>query len=70
MIEQATKTIVDKVLDVGDGDIVNGLVKAHELGLIDIPFTYGKIALGKCLAIRDFNRTVRFLNYGNIPLTG
>ena len=68
MIEMETRAIVDKVLEVGDGDVVVGIVKAIEQGLFDIPYAVGTVA-GKCLAIRDVNAAVRFLDCGNLPFS-
>jgi len=68
MIEMETRAIVDKVLEVGSGDVIKGIVKSLELGLLDIPYCVSTLVPGKCLAMRDAHRAVRYLAYGNLPL--
>ncbi|MCL2171927.1 MAG: methylaspartate mutase subunit E, partial [Defluviitaleaceae bacterium] len=37
-IERETRAIIERTLDMGDGDIAIGVVRAFEAGVIDIPF--------------------------------
>ncbi|MFC1945877.1 hypothetical protein ACFLW1_01615 [Chloroflexota bacterium] len=67
MIEQETRAIVDKVLEIGEGDVIRGMVKSIELGVLDIPYCVSSLVAGKCLAIRDAKRAVRYLEHGNLP---
>lgn len=69
LIKAETKCIIDKVLELGNGDLAVGTVKAFETGVIDIPFAPSKFNAGKILPARDNNGAVRFLEYGNIPAT-
>lgn len=69
MIEMETKAIVDKVLEIGNGDVVKGIVKSIELGLLDIPYCVSTLVSGKCRAMRDTRRAVRYVNPGNLPLS-
>jgi methylaspartate mutase epsilon subunit len=68
-IEMETRAIMDKILELGDGDVVKGLVKALDLGFMDVPYAVGNITAGKCLAVRDGSRSVRFLDHGNLPFS-
>jgi methylaspartate mutase epsilon subunit len=63
------KCILDKVEELGKGDIAVGVVAAFEAGVIDVPFAPSKYNVGKILPARDNNGAVRFLDTGNIPFT-
>ena len=67
MIEMEARAIMDKVLEVGDGDAIKGLIKGLELGLIDPPFATTKYAQGKVMAARDNEGAMRYLDHGNLP---
>lgn len=69
IIKAETKCILDKVFELGEGDIAVGAVRAFETGAIDIPFAPSKYNAGKILPARDNNGAVRFLEFGNIPFT-
>ncbi|KRQ86126.1 Methylaspartate mutase E chain [Caloramator mitchellensis] len=69
LIKAETKCILDKVFEVGNGDLAVGAVKAFELGILDIPFAPSKYNAGKILPARDNNGAVRILEFGNIPFT-
>lgn len=67
MIKRETKCIIDKVFEVGNGDLAQGVVKAFEMGILDIPFAPSKFNHGKILPARDNYGAVRYLDFGNIP---
>lgn len=69
LIKAETKCILDKVFEMGMGDIAVGTVKAFEAGVLDIPFAPSKYNAGKILPARDNNGAVRYLEFGNIPFT-
>lgn len=62
-----TRSILDKTLELGAGDIALGAIRAFEAGVIDIPFAPSRFNLGKILPSRDNSGAVRFLDYGNLP---
>ncbi len=64
-----TRCIVDKVIELGKGDIAVGTIRGFEAGVIDIPFAPSKFNLGRALPARDNDGAVRFLEFGNIPFT-
>jgi methylaspartate mutase epsilon subunit len=68
LLETEIKAIVDKVLEIGDGDIAVGTIKAVDLGIIDNPFCPNMHLKGKALGIRDYNGLCRYLDFGNLPL--
>jgi methylaspartate mutase epsilon subunit len=62
------RAILDAVLDLGDGDPVQGAIHAFEAGVLDEPAAPSKVAHGDVLVIRDAKAAVRFLDPGNIPI--
>jgi Glutamate mutase subunit E (EC 5.4.99.1) len=64
-----TRLILDKVLDLGEGDIAAGTVRAFQAGIIDVPFAPSRFNAGKILPVRDSLGAVRFLDFGNLPFS-
>jgi methylaspartate mutase epsilon subunit len=64
-----TRLILDKVLELGEGDIATGTVRAFQAGVIDVPFAPSRFNAGKILPVRDSLGAVRFLDFGNLPFT-
>ena len=69
IIKAETKCIVDKLFELGSGDLVMGTVKGVELGIMDIPFAPSKFNAGKMMPARDNDGAVRYLMTGNVPFT-
>ncbi len=69
VIKAETKCIIDNVFKLGKGDLFQGVVKAFEVGAIDIPFAPSKYNAGKMMPARDSKGAVRYLRVGNIPFT-
>jgi len=69
MIELETRLIMDRVLELGDGDVAVGLEKAVEAGAFEIPYGANMHNLGKVLVVRDSTGAVRYLDSGNLPFT-
>ena len=69
MIKKEVKEILDKVLDLGEGDWIQGVIKSFESGVLDIPFSPSQYNSGKLLPARDVNGAVRYLDFGNLPLS-
>lgn len=69
MAEQEVRCIVDKVLELGDGDVVVGAKKAIEAGILDHPFAANRAGLGKVMGVKDSEGAIRYLDPGNLPFT-
>jgi len=69
IIKTETKCIMDRVFELGKGDLARGVVKAFEFGVLDIPFAPSKYNIGKMMPARDSKGAVRYLKIGNIPFT-
>jgi methylaspartate mutase epsilon subunit len=68
MMELEIRAIVDKALELGDGDPARGLVAAVAAGAIDIPIASWSGVADRVVAARDANGAVRFADPGGIPL--
>ena len=68
MCTLAVSAIVDKVMEMGDGDVCVGIVKALEAGVLDGPFSINIHVKDNCLGVRDLKGAVRHLEYGNLPI--
>ena len=68
LIKLEARAIINKVLELGDGDIALGTVRGFEVGVIDIPFAPSRSNAGKILPVRDTHGAVRLLDHGNLPL--
>jgi methylaspartate mutase epsilon subunit len=68
MTEKEVRATVDKVMELGDGDVAIGMVKAVEHGILDTIFSPWRHLKGNILLVRDYNSAIRYLDYGNLPL--
>lgn len=68
-IKREVACILERTLELGDGDLAVGTVRAFEAGVIDIPFAPSRINAGKLMPARDNNGAVRLLNIGMLPFT-
>lgn len=69
LIEEETMAILNAVIELGRGDIAQGIIKATEVGVIDIPFSPSMQNAGKVITARDVTGAVRFLNTGALPFS-
>ncbi|HVN94822.1 MAG TPA: hypothetical protein VMT62_00175 [Syntrophorhabdaceae bacterium] len=67
MIEMEVRSILDRVFDLGDGDVVIGTLKAVEQGVLDNPFSSHNSVACKVMGIKDDRGAVRYLDHGNLP---
>ncbi|TLN14899.1 methylaspartate mutase subunit E, partial [bacterium] len=67
VIGMETRAILDKVLELGAGDIAAGAVRAFAAGILDVPFAPSRFNAGRLIPARDNTGAVRFLDYGNLP---
>jgi methylaspartate mutase epsilon subunit len=67
MIEFEARSILDRVLELGDGDVMIGTIKAVENGILDNPFSSHPAAACKVMGAKDDKGAVRYLSDGNLP---
>ncbi|MDR0814047.1 MAG: methylaspartate mutase subunit S [Oscillospiraceae bacterium] len=68
MLELSVSAIVDKVLELGGGDVAKGTVAAVHSGVLDSPFSINVNVRDLCLGARDMQGAVRYIEYGNLPI--
>ncbi len=68
IISAETRAVVDKMIELGKGDLAQGTIRAVEAGVLDIPFAPSRINAGKMLPARDNDGCIRLFHPGNVPL--
>lgn len=68
-IKKETRCILEKTLELGEGDVAIGTVRAFQAGVIDVPFAPSRINAGKIMPARDNQGAVRLLDTGALPFT-
>ncbi|HRU04583.1 MAG TPA: methylaspartate mutase subunit E [Candidatus Brocadiia bacterium] len=66
-IERETRTLIEKTLELGDGDLAQGVPRAFQAGVLDVPFAPSKQAHGAVVPVRDTNGAVRIFEFGRLP---
>ena len=67
--EREVRAIMDRVLDLGDGDVLEGTCKAVESGVMDSPWSPNLNIKDKVLSVRDAQGACRYLEFGNLPFS-
>jgi len=67
VIKSQCRRMMEKVFELGDGDIAQGTSIAFERGTLDFPFSVNKHNANKAMVARDLTGAVRFLDCGNLP---
>lgn len=68
LIKREARAIVNKVIDMGEGDAAIGIIRAFSAGTLDIPFSPSVRNANKAMPVRDNSGAVRWLDPGNLPL--
>ncbi|MEJ2738432.1 MAG: hypothetical protein P8105_01075, partial [Dehalococcoidia bacterium] len=69
MTELEVKAIVDRVTELGNGDVLVGSLKAVEAGIIDSPFSPNIHMKDDVLGTKDSRGACRYLEFGNLPFS-
>ena len=69
MFKKETRCMVDRMLEIGEGDIAVGSIKALESGEFDIPFMPSKYVHRQVQIGRDAKGAVRYVDPGRLPLS-
>jgi methylaspartate mutase epsilon subunit len=67
LIRREVRAIVDKVLELGDGDTATGTLRAIEAGVLDIPWSPNRNVHSRVLPARDVDGYLRIFDPGAIP---
>ncbi|MCR4396753.1 MAG: methylaspartate mutase subunit E [Candidatus Saccharicenans sp.] len=68
LIEAEVRSLLNKVYEIGQGEVAAGTVAAFEAGLLDVPFAPSIYNHGKIIPMRDNEGFIRIFNKGNLPL--
>jgi methylaspartate mutase epsilon subunit len=66
--EMEVRAIMDKILELGDGDVAVGLVRGFDAGILDYPLSSNIYPKGKVLGVRDAKGGCRYLDFGDLPI--
>jgi methylaspartate mutase epsilon subunit len=66
--EMEVRAILERVIELGNGDVAVGLQKAFDGGFMDTPFSSNVNTKGQVLGVRDLKGACRYLDVGNLPL--
>lgn len=69
IIASETRCVVDRVIELGQGNLAQGVILAVGSGVLDVPFAPSRYNAGKMLPARDNEGAIRLFHVGNIPLT-
>jgi methylaspartate mutase epsilon subunit len=61
------RSMVDKLLEMGDGDIAIGCLRGVDAGVIDSCFSPNKQVKDKVIGVKDCQGAVRWVEFGNLP---
>ncbi|MEX2240978.1 MAG: methylaspartate mutase subunit E [Burkholderiales bacterium] len=67
LIRREVRPVVDKVLEMGDGDVAVGTVRAFEAGVLDIPWSPNRGVKSRVLPARDVDGCLRIVDPGLMP---
>ncbi len=70
LIGREVRAIVDKVLEMGDGDAAQGTVRAFAAGVLDVPWSPNRHVRSRVMPARDAEGYLRILDPGGLPLPG
>jgi methylaspartate mutase epsilon subunit len=67
LIRREVRSIVDRVLEMGDGDAALGTVRAFEAGVLDVPWSPNRGVKSRVLPARDADGCLRIVDPGLMP---
>ncbi len=67
LIKREVRPILDATLEIGEGDIAVGTVRACEAGIVDIPWSPNRHVKSTVMPARDADGYLRILDPGDMP---
>jgi methylaspartate mutase epsilon subunit len=67
--EREVRQILDRVIELGEGDVAMGTIKAVPAGILDNPFSTSPAVANKIVGVKDGEGAVRYLDTGNLPFS-
>lgn len=68
LIRREVRNLVQAVLDLGEGCVADGVVRAFQAGVLDVPFAPSVHNAGKLMPVRDNEGAVRVLDRARVPM--
>ena len=68
LIQREARPVLDKVLEMGDGDAAIGAVKALEAGVLDIPWSPNRFVKSRVMPARDADGYLRIFDAADMPI--
>ena len=68
LIATEVRAIVDKVLEIGDGDAAVGTVRAFAAGVLDVPWSPNRHVKSRVMPARDADGYLRIVDPAGLPL--
>ena len=69
MEEMEIRAIVDRVMDMSDGDVAVGIMRAVASGVLDCSYASHPAVASKVIGVRDAEGAIRWLDHGDLPFT-
>lgn len=67
ILEKEVIAILDKVIQMGDGDVITGTKRAIQAGILDQPYVTTQLVKGKVMGVKDAEGAARFFDCGDLP---
>ena len=68
LLEREVRAIVDRVLEMGDGDAAVGTVRAFAAGVLDVPWSPNRHVRSRVMPARDARGYLRIFDAAGLPL--
>lgn len=68
LIRREVTPVIDKVLEMGDGDVALGTIHAAEAGVFDIPWSPNRWVKSRVMPARDADGCLRMFSVGDMPI--
>lgn len=67
IIRLEATSVIDRAIELGEGDLAAGICRAIEAGALEIPFSPSRACAGKIMPVRDAEGAVRLWDFGDLP---
>jgi methylaspartate mutase epsilon subunit len=67
LIVREVRSVVDRILELGDGDVATAAVRGFESGILDIPWSPNRYVKSRIMPARDVDGALRILDPGLMP---
>jgi methylaspartate mutase epsilon subunit len=67
LIKREARALIDKALEMGDGDAAVGTVRGFEAGVLDVPWSPSRYCKSRIMPARDIDGYLRIVDPGLMP---